>query len=167
MISNPSWSYCEVYYQCKRTLVLQNPIHQRNLNFCVKIYIGRQQALDTLTKMFNLMWYYCCCYLCFSVTYGCSDNVIQTASHEHGTLFQYERHCYEIVPVRHSFLGAEKDCVSRGAHLVHITSDKEQAAIYQVVKQYHGDHVWIGLQDRVHEERFTWTSGNTRVCFYT
>lgn len=88
------------------------------------------------------------------------------SSQEGGTLFKYEYNCYEIVPKMETFQAAENHCQSRGGHLVHITNAKEQAAIYQVVMQYHGDHVWIGLHDRGHEERFVWTSGMVPPHFH-
>jgi len=47
----------------------------------------------------------------------------------------------------------------RGGHLVHIESSKQQQKIYDVVRQYQHDHVWIGINDRATEEHFVWSSG--------
>ena len=49
---------------------------------------------------------------------------------------------------------------TRGGHLVHIDNAEQQQKIYDIVRQYEHDHVWIGLNDRASEEHFVWSSGN-------
>jgi len=49
--------------------------------------------------------------------------------------------------------------LTRGGHLAHIDNADQQKTIYEVVRQYHNDHVWIGLNDRATEEQFVWSSG--------
>ncbi|XP_052820485.1 aggrecan core protein-like [Mya arenaria] len=92
--------------------------------------------------------------------YNCSATHFNYAAHEHGTLFTVGRTCYEIVPVHHTWSYAESDCKQRGGHLAHISDSYHQTAVYDVVRQYHGDNVWIGLNDKNHEENFEWTSGD-------
>ena len=98
-------------------------------------------------------------YILFSGRYVCPQQHFQHAASDHGTLFIIDSICYEVVPVTHTWTGAESDCRQRGGHLAHIPDDRHQNIIYSVVKQYHGHDVWIGLHDRAHEEHFEWTSG--------
>ena len=95
--------------------------------------------------------------------YGCGNSYYQHAASFHGNLFTIDSTCYELVHTRTSWTGAESDCATRGGHLVHIENADQQQTIYNVVRQYHRDHVWIGLNDRASEEHFVWSSGNIHV----
>ncbi|KAH3821447.1 macrophage mannose receptor 1-like [Dreissena polymorpha] len=95
------------------------------------------------------------------VHYGCEETLFLHAASHDSKLFTISQTCYELVREAVSWTDAENDCKSRGGHLVHIENDEQQNKIYEVVKQYHDDHVWIGLNDREHEETFVWSSGNS------
>ncbi|XP_052286827.1 lymphocyte antigen 75-like isoform X2 [Dreissena polymorpha] len=94
------------------------------------------------------------------VHYGCASAVFSHAASHHGKLFNIRQTCYELVTVNKSWSSAESDCKSRGGHLVHIANDEQQNTIYQVVRQYHDENVWIGLNDKIREEHFVWSSGD-------
>ena len=51
--------------------------------------------------------------------------------------------------------------LTRGGHLAHIENAEQQQKIYDVARQYHRDHAWIGLNDRASEEHFVWSSGKS------
>ncbi|XP_052760385.1 macrophage mannose receptor 1-like [Mya arenaria] len=92
------------------------------------------------------------------VQYGCAEKYFQHAITFHGQLFTMDNTCYELVHTPTSWTSAEGDCQRRGGHLVHINNDNQQNRLYDVVKQYHHNHVWIGLNDRATEEHFVWSS---------
>ncbi|XP_052760939.1 C-type mannose receptor 2-like [Mya arenaria] len=93
-------------------------------------------------------------------TYGCSQKYYQFAANENGVLFTIDDTCYELVPTQHTWSFAEGDCRQRGGHLVTIDTAAKQNVIYEVVKNYQGSNVWIGLHDKLTEDVFQWVSGD-------
>ncbi|XP_052287085.1 macrophage mannose receptor 1-like isoform X2 [Dreissena polymorpha] len=94
------------------------------------------------------------------VQYGCAPAFFSHATLHHGKLFTIGQTCFELVTETRTWSSAESDCKNRGGHLVHIENDDQQNKIYQIVRQYHGNDVWIGLNDKVTEEHFVWSSGH-------
>ena len=79
---------------------------------------------------------------------------------EGGHLAQYDTRCYERVSMRSTWDSAEKDCKSKGGHLLQIGSSEEEMYIQKFLDHVDSRHaVWIGLHDKRHEEKFSWTSG--------
>ena len=100
-------------------------------------------------------------YVVITGTYQCASKYFQYAQRDHGFLFTVGDRCYELSEVRRTWTDAEHDCMRKGGHLAHIPDEHHQIDIYNIVHQHHEDHgVWIGLNDRDHEEHFTWASGN-------
>ncbi|XP_013370198.1 PREDICTED: C-type lectin domain family 4 member F isoform X2 [Chinchilla lanigera] len=68
----------------------------------------------------------------------------------------FEGNLYYFSHVKKSWHEAEQFCVSRGAHLTSVTSQREQAFLVQFTStSYH----WIGLTDRGTEGSWRWTDG--------
>ncbi|XP_052760684.1 macrophage mannose receptor 1-like [Mya arenaria] len=95
-----------------------------------------------------------------AATYGCGKTAYTHAAANNGVLFAIDQTCYELIKTHHPWQRSEDDCVSRGGHLAHIENAQQQDRIFQVVTAYHGDNVWIGLNDKTTEETFEWSSGD-------
>ncbi|KAL4221708.1 hypothetical protein ACF0H5_019963 [Mactra antiquata] len=95
---------------------------------------------------------------------GCPLSVQQEAKVNNSLLIvnHLEHKCYEFVQTKHYWTTSENYCKRHGGHLATIRNDNENKAIYEYVKAY-GHSVWIGFNDKVKEDTFTWTSGNVFV----
>ena len=91
----------------------------------------------------------------------CPQIVQEHASDYNNILAIRGQACYEVVAHRAgSWPNVENDCKSRGGHLIDIASAGEQSFISELLSNNSFRYdVWIGLNDRQHEERFSWTSG--------
>jgi len=100
-------------------------------------------------------------YLVKQGTYTCASKYFQYAQQDHGFLFTVDDRCYELSEVQRTWNDAALDCMRKGGNLAHIPDEHHQIEMYNIVHQHHEAHgVWIGLNDRGHEEHFVWASGN-------
>jgi hypothetical protein len=91
----------------------------------------------------------------------CPERIQQLAAGSSGErLAQFGQNCYEIVNSGVSWSHAEAICKGHGGHLIHIANQQEQDFIFDYLVKHHTHTVWLGLNDRHHEEQFEWTSGN-------
>jgi len=100
--------------------------------------------------------------LCCVTGYKCPSNVVSYAVRYDGATRVVGTSCYEIVPYRDTWNNAEYHCQQKGGHLVHIANLAEENAVMKFLYDNQFDYaVWIGLTDKGHEEKFTWSSGKT------
>ena len=69
--------------------------------------------------------------------------------------------CYRFMINPKTWFSAEEDCVSRGGHLVSITSDIENSIVHNLrgSKGSRYSDIWIGLNDTTVEGKFGWIDG--------
>ncbi|KAL4220965.1 hypothetical protein ACF0H5_019231 [Mactra antiquata] len=92
-------------------------------------------------------------------TFTCPRSVIYSNTNHKSYVSDSEQKCYELVSLpKHSWSYAEKDCQSRGGHLVTINNNYEKTMIHTFINEY-GYDVWLGLRQHNHDGHFTWTSG--------
>lgn len=94
---------------------------------------------------------------------SCHDLLQDIAKQDNSTIFAYGEKCFELIGIPTTWVNAELECRRKGGHLTDIADSIEQRVIYQVVKLYYHDSVWIGLNDIHHEEKFEWTTGKTII----
>lgn len=69
------------------------------------------------------------------------------------------RTCYELIARKRTWSSAKKDCRGRGGDLADVTSATEQDMLHGKQLYFYNQSVWLGLNDRMNEELFRWTSG--------
>lgn len=87
----------------------------------------------------------------------------QSADQIHATTFLYGQSCYELVSRQMSWTEAEDHCQTEGGHLASISDLAEQEELFRMIDRHADDRVWIGLNDRLHEEDFEWVSGESEI----
>lgn len=73
----------------------------------------------------------------------------------------YGGHYYELIEQNYTWTKAYNDCVKRGGHLVSITSQGEQDAMVQLVKQGTRKNYWLGAKKDSNNKFSTWVTGET------
>ncbi|KAK3581870.1 hypothetical protein CHS0354_000286 [Potamilus streckersoni] len=84
-------------------------------------------------------------------------------------VFEHSDSCYEFMSHRHdSWYNAQKDCLSKGGHLVVINNIEEENFIMSVLGSlnFGGLGVWIGLNDIAEEGVFKWITGTSPQFTY-
>ncbi|KAL4221183.1 hypothetical protein ACF0H5_019447 [Mactra antiquata] len=90
----------------------------------------------------------------------CPADVISAARYNNGFVQMHAGSCYELVPYWYTWQYAENNCLNKEGHLVHISNQDEENFILNFLYSHGFNHaVWTGLNDRYHEESFTWSSG--------
>ncbi|KAL3861669.1 hypothetical protein ACJMK2_007693 [Sinanodonta woodiana] len=80
--------------------------------------------------------------------------------------FAHSGSCYEFMSHRHdSWYNAQKDCSSKGGHLVVINNIEEENFIMSALASlnFGGLGVWIGLNDIAEEGVFKWITGRLNI----
>ncbi|KAL4221307.1 hypothetical protein ACF0H5_019570 [Mactra antiquata] len=79
----------------------------------------------------------------------------------------YGGSCYELVNSTANWLTARKNCHSKGGYLVSIQTPDQQNFVSSFLHNMHMRlPVWIGLNDRAHEEVFTWDNGVNATYYH-
>ena len=91
----------------------------------------------------------------------CTDKVIRQAHAYGGFLVQHRNYCY--YHHRHGTVSwdhAERFCQTYGGHIFHIANEADQKYFQNLIHLHAKGHpVWLGLNDKHHEEHFEWVSG--------
>lgn len=75
--------------------------------------------------------------------------------------YSFNGRCYKYVATHMTWADAELHCVSQGANLVSIHSQKEDAFVRDLIKNFDPaqGRTWLGLSDLHKEGRWMWSDG--------
>lgn len=100
------------------------------------------------------------------VTINLGENITQnvsmgSASEDSSDILEFDGHSYKFYDDSMSWEDAKAFCEEQGGHLVTITSEEEQNAVYQYVSQFGIDaDIWIGISDIESEGDWShWVTG--------
>lgn len=100
------------------------------------------------------------------VTINLGENITQnvsmgSASEDSSDILEFDGHSYKFYDDSMSWEDAKAFCEEQGGHLVTITSEEEQNAVYQYVAQFGIDaDIWIGISDVESEGDWShWVTG--------
>lgn len=74
--------------------------------------------------------------------------------------FHFNGSCYKYVVKKLTWAKAELNCVSQAANLVSIQSLQENTFVMALIKNFEGQHTWIGLADGQEEKALMWSDGS-------